>query len=72
MVNFLSIPHFRKQKETGARMSGIITGDVQVSFWPIFFSLLINSPRSLCKSSLGPVSLSFLKWQIVDELFFLL
>ena len=44
------------EKGTGAEMrpaivSGIVTGDVSVSYWPIFFfSVLSNSPRSLCES----------------------
>ena len=76
MVNFLSIPWFKNQKETGARMCA-------TCFWYYywgcasqlltkFFSILSNSPRILCKSSLGLVSLLFLKWQILDELFFVL
>ena len=49
-----SICPFRNEKETAmwaklsfAKTSGIITGDVLVSYWPIFFSVLSNSPRSL-------------------------
>ena len=30
--------------------SGIDTGDELVSYWPIFFPVLNNSPRRLCES----------------------
>ena len=50
-----SIPHFRNEKGTGAVMcraivSGIVTGDMLDSYWPIFFPFHGNSPRSLCES----------------------
>ena len=50
-------------KETGAEMclaivSGIVIRDAPVSYWPIFSPVPSNSPRSLCKSFLGPVPFS--------------
>ena len=39
-----------------ANVSGIVTGDVPVSYWPISFPVLSNSPRSLCESKLRPIS----------------
>ena len=48
-----------------AIVSGIVTEDTLVSYWPIFFVVPSNSPRSLRKSQLDPVSLSFLKWQMM-------
>ena len=61
---------FRNENGTGAEMhpaivSGIVTEDTLVSYWPIFFVVPSNSPRSLRKSQLDPVSLSFLKWQMM-------
>ena len=50
-----------------AIVSGMVTKDAPVSYWPIFFRVPSNSPRSLCKSSLGPDSLSFLKWRVVEK-----
>ena len=48
------MPHFRNEKGTGATMcpaivSGIVTGDAPVSYWP-FFSVPNDSPKSLCES----------------------
>ena len=57
--------YVRNKVGTGAEMcpaivSGIVTGDVPGSYWPIFFlPVRRNSPRSLCGSQLGPDSLSF-------------
>ena len=45
-------------------VSGMVTGDTLVSFWPIVFPCASNSPKSLCETKLGPVSFSFLKWRI--------
>ena len=42
-----------------AIVSGIITGDTPVSYWPIFFSVPSNSPRRLCEGLPGPISFSF-------------
>ena len=47
--------HFRNEMENGAEMnpagvSGIVTGDTPVSYWPILFSIPRDSPRSLCES----------------------
>ena len=61
-----AVRHFRNKKGTAtetrtAIVSSIVTGDVPVSYWPIS-----NSPRSLFKSQLGPVS-SFLKCRISKE-----
>ena len=39
-----------------AIVSGMVTGDALVSYWPIFLPVPSNSPRSLCESELGPVS----------------
>ena len=33
-----------------AIVSGMVTRDAPVSYWPIFFRVPSNSPRSLCKS----------------------
>ena len=60
------VHHSRNKKGTGTKMhpaivSGIVTGDVSVSYWPIFFLVSSNSPRSLFECQLVPVSL-FLKW----------
>ena len=35
-----------------AIVSGMVTGDVPVSYWPIFFPVPNNSPRSLCAKKL--------------------
>ena len=48
-----------------AIVSGIVTEDALVSYWSIFSVVPSNSPRSLCKSQLDPVFLSFLKWQMM-------
>ena len=40
-----------------AIVSGIVTGVAPVNYWPIFFSVLSNNPRTLCESKLGWVSL---------------
>ena len=48
--------YVRNRVGTGAEVrpaivSGIVTGDVPVSYWPIFFlPVPCNSPRSLCGS----------------------
>ena len=44
MIISLSIRHFRNENETGAEMSpaivsGIVTGDAPLSYWPVFFPL---------------------------------
>ena len=45
----------RNEQETGAEMcqlaivSGIVTGDVAVSYWPIFLRIPSNSPRITCE-----------------------
>ena len=39
-----------------AIVSGIVTGVTPVNYWPIFFSVLSNNPRTLCESKLGWVS----------------
>ena len=54
-ILFASIYHFRNEKGTGAEMppeivSGIVTGDSPVSYWPIVLSLPTNNPRSLCEN----------------------
>ena len=48
-----------------AIVSGNVTGDALVSYWSIFVVVPSNCPRSLCKSQFDPVSLSFLKWQMM-------
>ena len=51
-----------------AVVSGIVTGDASVSYWPFFFTLVSsNSPRCLCESLLGPVLFSLLKWRMWAE-----
>ena len=47
--------HLRNDRETGAEMcpaivSGIVTRDGLVTYWPVFFPVLSKSPRILCKS----------------------
>ena len=49
-----------------AIVSVIVSGDALVSYWPIFFPVPSNSPRSLCESQLSPVSFLFLKWRIEE------
>ena len=45
-----------------AIVSGIVTGDVSVSYWPMFFPLsLATVPEVIAK-----VSFLFLKWRIKD------
>ena len=46
-----------------ATVSGIVTGDAQVIYWPIFFPEPSNGPRGLCESLRCLVSLSLLKWR---------
>ena len=43
-----------------ATAPGIVTGDAPISYWPIFFSVLRKSQKSLQKLT-GPTSFSFLK-----------
>ena len=50
-------------------VSGVVTGDVLISYLPVFFPVPSDSPRSLCEKKkeinlLGAVSVSFLKWQM--------
>ena len=57
--------HFGNEKGTGAKMrpaflSGIVPGDVPLSYWPFF-----SSPRSPCKSWDDHVS--YLKWRKKKE-----
>ena len=64
-----AICHFRDEKGPGAEISdaivsGIVTGDAPVSYWPIFFRVPSNSPRRLCESKLDPVYFSFLNCRI--------
>ena len=55
----------KNDKGSGAEMcSGIVTEDAPFSYWPIFFPVPGNNPRSLCESQHGPVSFCFLKWEI--------
>ena len=49
------ICHLRKEKGIGAEMrptidSGLVTGDAPVSYWPTFFLVRSNNPKSLCKT----------------------
>ena len=51
--------HVKIGKGTGAEMrpamvSGIVSGDALVSYWPIFFPVPSNSPRSLCEKFTRP------------------
>ena len=48
-----------------AIVSGMVTEDALASYLSIFSVVPSNSPRSLCKNQLEPVSLSFLKWQMM-------
>ena len=50
-----------------AVVSGIVTGDASVSYWPIFFLVSSNSRRCLCESLLGPVLFLLLKWRMWAE-----
>ena len=50
-----------------AVVSGIVTGDASVSYWPIFFLVSSNSPRCLCESLLGAVLFLLLKWRMWAE-----
>ena len=44
------IRHFKIEKETGVEMlPAIVSGNGPVSYWPIFFHVSSNSPRSLCE-----------------------
>ena len=45
-----SIKSVRNEKGTGGEISGIVPGDVPVSYWLIFSSVPSNNPRSLCES----------------------
>ena len=47
--------HLRHDKETGADLcaaivSGIVTGDAPVNYWPIFSPILSKNLTSLCES----------------------
>lgn len=47
--------HLRHDKDTGADLrpavvSGIITGDAPVNYWPIFSPVLCKGARILCES----------------------
>ena len=64
-----AICHFRDEKGPRAEISdaiasGIVTGDAPLSYWPIFFRVPSNNPRTLCESKLDPVYFSFLNWRI--------
>ena len=53
-----AICHFRNEKGHGAEMrpaivSGIVTGNAKVSYWPVLLLVPSNSPRSLYE--LGPI-----------------
>ena len=75
-VDHSTICHFRHEMRTRAEMrpavvSGTVTGDAPISQWS-FFPVPSNSPRIHCESHLDPVSLSFLKWQMLlspDDVF---
>ena len=48
----LSIRHLRNERGTGdelcpASVSGVVTEHAPVSYWPIFFPVPSNGPRSL-------------------------
>ena len=45
-------------------LGSLLRTHAPVSYWPIFFPVPSNSPRSLCRSQLAPFSFSFLKWRI--------
>ena len=47
-----------------AVVSGIVTGEAPVRYWPIFSLSVVTVPEDFAKNNLVPVSLSFLKWQI--------
>ena len=54
------------EAKTGAEMCpaivcGNVTGNVPVTYWPIFFPCLSKNPRSLCESLLVPLSISIQK-----------
>ena len=52
------IGHFRNEKRTGAEMrpeiaSGIVTGHVPVSYWLIFYPVLVTVPEVFAKVNLS-------------------
>ena len=47
-----------------AIVSGIVIGDAPVSYWPIFFPCLKNSPTTLCLKLASPSLFLFLTWRI--------
>ena len=54
VFDVIEIGHFRNEKGTGGEMGALLflgscTGNAQVRYWPIFFPVLSNSPRSLCE-----------------------
>ena len=66
------IRRFKTEKGTRTEMrpeivSGIVTGDAPVSYWP-FFSFPWQNIQSLCKSLFGPISPSFLKYNLRSKL----
>ena len=68
-IKTLAIRYFRNEKATGAEMrraivSGIVTGDAPVSYWPIFFRVPSNglsSVPSRCLSVAFCVKMSLTK-----------
>ena len=53
-IKTLAIRYFRNEKGTGAEISpaivsGIVTGDASVSYWPIFTLYLVTVPELFAK-----------------------
>ena len=55
-ILFASIRHFRSKKRTGAEMrpasvSGIVTGDAPVSYWPVSLPFPVTVPDGFAKNN---------------------
>ena len=62
----------KNDKGSGAEMrpaivSGIVTQDAPFSYWPIFFPVPSNNPRSLRESQHGPVSFVSLSGELLSK-----
>ena len=55
-ILFVSIHHFINKKGTGAEMrpasvSGIVTGDATISYWPVFLPFPVTLPDVFAKNN---------------------